>query len=72
MPSWSGNTEFVDMRAAYDAFDERTKHEVEDLVCHHSNIYSREAVGFSEMTEEEREAFKAVRQRLVRRHPITR
>ena len=71
VPSWGGNTEFADMRAAYDSLDERTKHEVEDLVCRHSNIYSREAVGFSEMTEEEREAFKPVRQRLVRRHPIT-
>ena len=36
-----GDTEFADMRAAYDALDERTKREVEDLVCEHSLIYSR-------------------------------
>jgi alpha-ketoglutarate-dependent 2,4-dichlorophenoxyacetate dioxygenase len=71
VPSWGGNTEFADMRGAYDALDERTKSEVEDLVCHHSQIYSREAVGFGEMTDAEREAFKPVRQRLVRRHPVT-
>lgn len=71
VPSWGGNTEFADMRGAYDALDERAKAEVEDLVCHHSQIYSREAVGFAEMTDAEREGFKPVRQRLVRRHPVT-
>ena len=70
-PSWGGNTEFADMRAAYDALDERTRREVEDLVCHHSQIHSREAVGFADMTEADREAFGPVRQRLVRRHPVT-
>ncbi len=59
------------MRAAYDALDERTKREVEGLVCLHSQVYSREAVGFGEMDEAERAAFKPVRQSLVRRHPVT-
>src|ERR1700722_10699649 len=36
-----GNTEFADMRAAYDALDAATKAEIEDLVCEHSLIYSR-------------------------------
>ena len=36
-----GNTEFADMRAAYDALDDRTKAEIDDLVCEHSLIYSR-------------------------------
>ena len=71
VPSWGGNTEFADMRAAYDALDDRTKRQVEDLVCHHSQIYSREKSGFTELSEAEREAFKPVRQRLVRRHPAT-
>jgi len=71
VPSWGGNTEFADMRAAYDALDDRTKGEVEDLVCHHSQIYSREAVGFGQMDAAEREGFKPVRQRLVRTHPVT-
>ena len=72
IPSWGGTTEFADMRAGYDALDDRTKAEAEDLVCLHSQIYSREAVGFSEMSEQERAEFKPVRQRLVRTHPVTR
>jgi alpha-ketoglutarate-dependent 2,4-dichlorophenoxyacetate dioxygenase len=71
IPSWGADTEFADMRAAYDALDERTKREVEDLVCEHSLIFSREAIGFTDLTPEEREAFRPVRQRLVRTHPVT-
>jgi len=71
LPSWGANTDFADMRAAYDALDARTAAEVEDLVCLHSLIYSREAIGFTDLTEEERVAFKPVRQRLVRTHPVT-
>ncbi len=66
-----GNTEFADMRAAYDTLDEETRAMVEDLVCEHSLIYSRGSMGFTELTEEERAAFKPVRQRLVRTHPVT-
>jgi alpha-ketoglutarate-dependent 2,4-dichlorophenoxyacetate dioxygenase len=71
LPSWGGNTEFADMRAAYDALDARTKAEIEDLVCEHSLIYSRQAIGFTDLSPEEVEAFKPVRQPLVRRHPVT-
>ena len=71
IPSWGANTEFADMRAAYDALDPRTKAEVEDLVCEHSLGYSREAIGFVDLTPEEIAAFKPVRQRLVRVHPVT-
>ena len=66
-----GNTEFADMRAAYDALDAGTKSEIEDLVCEHSLMYSRGTLGFTELSEEERAMFKPVRQRLVRRHPVT-
>jgi alpha-ketoglutarate-dependent 2,4-dichlorophenoxyacetate dioxygenase len=58
IPSWGANTEFADMRAAYDALDARTKAEVEDLVCLHSLMYSREAIGFTDLTPEERVAFR--------------
>ncbi|MFO1079179.1 MAG: TauD/TfdA family dioxygenase [Reyranellaceae bacterium] len=68
VPSWGGNTEFADMRAAYDALDARTKAEVEDLICEHSLMHSRGSIGFSEFTPEEIEGFRPVRQRLVRRH----
>jgi len=71
IPSWGANTEFADMRGAYDALDARTKAEVEDLICEHSLIYSREAIGFTGLTPEEIAAFRPVRQRLVRTHPVT-
>lgn len=71
LPSWGGNTEFADMRASYDALDARTKAEIEDLVCLHSLIYSRQAIGFTELTPEETAAFRPVRQRLVRTHPVS-
>src|ERR671910_1817290 len=67
-----GNTEFADMRAAYDALDAATKVEIEDLVCEHSLMYSRGSLGFLDYTEEERAMFRPVRQRLVRTHPATR
>jgi len=65
------DTEFADMRAAYDALDEATKREIEDHVCEHSLMYSRGSLGFIDYTEEEKEMFKPVRQRLVRTHPVT-
>jgi alpha-ketoglutarate-dependent 2,4-dichlorophenoxyacetate dioxygenase len=71
IPSWGADTEFADMRAAYDALDARTKGIVEDLVCEHSLIYSRAAIGFTDLSPEETLAFKPVRQRLVRTHPVT-
>jgi alpha-ketoglutarate-dependent 2,4-dichlorophenoxyacetate dioxygenase len=64
-----GNTEFADMRAAYDALDEDTKAEIEDLICEHSLMYSRGSLGFVDYTDEEKEMFKPVLQRLVRTHP---
>lgn len=71
IPSWGGNTDFADMRAAYDALDDRTKGEVENLICEHSLIYSRAAVGFTDLTPEEIANFKPVLQRLVRTHQAT-
>jgi len=71
LPSWGGNTEFADMRAAWDALDGHSKAEVEDLVCEHSLMYSRAAIGFTELSEAELAAFRPVRQRLVRAHPVT-
>ena len=66
-----GNTEFADMRAAWDALDPGTQAEIEDLVCEHSLMYSRGLLGMLEYSEEERAMFRPVRQRLVRTHPVT-
>jgi len=69
IPSKGGNTEFADMRAAYDALDQDTKDLIDPLICEHSQMFSRAKLGFSDFTPEERERFKPVRQRLVRVHP---
>jgi len=66
-----GNTEFADMRAAYDARDAPTKAQIEDLVCEHSLMYSRGSLGMLDYSEEERAMFRPVRQRLVRTDPVT-
>jgi len=71
IPSKGGNTEFADMRAAYDSFDEETKELIEGLVCEHSQMYSRRLLGFTDFSEEERARFQPVRQSLVRTHPST-
>ncbi len=71
IPSWGANTEFADMRGAYDALDARTRAEVASLICEHSLIYSRETIGFVDLTAEEIAAFAPVRHPLVRRHPVT-
>src|SRR6201984_3674919 len=64
-----GNTEFADMRAAYDALNEETKAEIEDLICEHSLMYSRGSLGFTDYSDDEKEMFKPVLQRLGRKHP---
>src|SRR5262245_21974256 len=61
IPSWGANTEFADMRAAYDALDARTKAEIEDLICENSLRYSREAIGMVDLNSEEIAAFAPVR-----------
>jgi alpha-ketoglutarate-dependent 2,4-dichlorophenoxyacetate dioxygenase len=66
-----GNTEFADMRAAWDTLDAETRALVQDLVCEHSQLYSRGVLGFTDFTAEERQRFAPVLQRLVRRHPVT-
>ena len=66
-----GNTEFADMRAAYDMLNDATRAEIEDMVCEHSLIYSRGSMGFADLTDDEKAMFKPVRQRLVRTHPVT-
>ena len=69
-PSQGGNTEFADMRAAYDALDLRTKEKIEEIVCEHSLLFSRGSLGFDDdLTEEEKQGFAPVRQSLVRVHP---
>jgi alpha-ketoglutarate-dependent 2,4-dichlorophenoxyacetate dioxygenase len=73
VPGAGGNTEFADMRAAYEALDDTTKAEIEDLVTEHSNAYSREMIGFprEDYGGHNQDKLRPVRHRLVRTHPVT-
>jgi alpha-ketoglutarate-dependent 2,4-dichlorophenoxyacetate dioxygenase len=70
VPGKGGNTEFADMRAAYDALDDATRAEVEDLITEHSIAYSRAELGFTDF-DDHRDLTTPVRHRLVRTHPVT-
>ncbi len=67
VPPEGGETEFADMRAAWDALSDWKKDQVRNLICEHSRLYSKGALGF-DFSEEEKTAFAPVQQRLVRRH----
>jgi alpha-ketoglutarate-dependent 2,4-dichlorophenoxyacetate dioxygenase len=71
IPGGGGNTEFADMRAAWDALDAEMQAEIRNLVTEHSQLYSRGALGFADFTDAERAKWQPVPQRLVRRHPRT-
>ena len=66
-----GETQFVDMRAAYDALSPAMKDKVEGLVVEHSIFTSRAKLGFTEFSDEERRALPPVRWPLVRVQPET-
>jgi alpha-ketoglutarate-dependent 2,4-dichlorophenoxyacetate dioxygenase len=51
VPGSGGNTEFADMRAAYDALDQKTKIEIDDLITEHSIAFSRGELGFDSYGE---------------------
>lgn len=68
VPPEGGETEFADMRWAWDRLPQAIKDMVEPMICDHSLIYSRALLGFEEFTETEKLAFAPVPQRLVRRH----
>src|SRR5437867_4181597 len=65
-----GNTEFADMRAAYDALDDETKPEIADMICEHSLTYSRGSLGFLDHTAEAKQLCKPGLDLLVRTHPV--
>jgi alpha-ketoglutarate-dependent 2,4-dichlorophenoxyacetate dioxygenase len=68
-PFGNGETEFADMRAAYDALPDATKAAVNDLILRHDVFWSRAQVGFTEFPQAERDQYPPSPQRLVRTHP---
>jgi alpha-ketoglutarate-dependent 2,4-dichlorophenoxyacetate dioxygenase len=70
LPPSGGDTEFADMRIAWDMLDSDLKAQIGDLAVEHSRIYSKGVLGVP-FTEDELRAFAPVPQPLVRTHPRT-
>jgi alpha-ketoglutarate-dependent 2,4-dichlorophenoxyacetate dioxygenase len=68
-PFGNGETEFADMRAAYDTLPDATKQAIDGLVVEHDVFWSRGQIGFTEFLPGEREQYPPSPQRLVRLHP---
>jgi alpha-ketoglutarate-dependent 2,4-dichlorophenoxyacetate dioxygenase len=68
LPPEGGETEFADLRAAYEALDQGTKERIEPLVAEHSIFHSRSLIGYTDFSDKERAALPPVPQALVRVH----
>ena len=69
-----GNTEFADMRSAYDNLESKIKNKIDTMICEHSLIYSRQRLGFDmvkELSSEEIKNFTPIEQPLVRKNKVT-
>ena len=69
IPQEGGETQFADMRAAWDALPDRMKARLDGMVCEHTQLFSRARIGFTDWSEEERVKMAPVPQVLVRTHP---
>ena len=65
VPPVPADTQFADMRAAYDALPAQMKQRLEGLQVHHSIAYSRKTLGFEFSAEEEERLQGAI-------HPLVR
>jgi alpha-ketoglutarate-dependent 2,4-dichlorophenoxyacetate dioxygenase len=71
IPPIGGNTEFADLRAAYDELSDSTKARLRNLIAEHSILNSRRTLGLTEFSDAERRAFEPVLRPLVRTIPET-
>jgi alpha-ketoglutarate-dependent 2,4-dichlorophenoxyacetate dioxygenase len=72
IPDWGGETEFADMRAAYDALPDRLREEAEGRSAEHYVHHSRATLGFAPSDDEIAGAIPPVTWPLVRTHPGSR
>jgi len=72
LPPEGGNTEFADLRAAWDALPSALKQRVELLQAVHNLGYSRVLAGSPDLDENERRNLPPTLQPLVRTHPGSR
>lgn len=69
IPPAGGETEFTDMRAAYEALPEATKGKLDGLAAEHSIMHSRAQIGFGAFNEDIQRDYPPVPQLVVRTHP---
>jgi len=69
LPTWGGETEFCDLRVAYEALGDTEKKDVAGLRAEHYFLHSRTLLGDTGYSEEQRKATPPVRRPLVRDHP---
>jgi len=70
-PMGGGETEFADLRAAWDALPEARQRELDGLVVEHSIFRSRSQIGFADFNDEIFRELPPVAQALVRHHPAS-
>ncbi|GAB2893931.1 TauD/TfdA dioxygenase family protein [Paralcaligenes ginsengisoli] len=68
-PSSGGETEFADLRAAYDGLDTGLLAEIEGLEAEHFALHSRFMLGDTGYTQQQIDAIPRVRWPLIRTHP---
>jgi alpha-ketoglutarate-dependent 2,4-dichlorophenoxyacetate dioxygenase len=68
LPSWGGETEFTDLRAAWDALPDKLKAEVEGLEAEHYALHTRLMLGDEAYTEEQKNAIAPVVWPLAQTH----
>jgi len=69
IPSEGGNTEFCDLRAAYDALPLDLKEEIQDLSAEHYALHTRLLLGDVAYTDEQKKAIEPAVWPLVSVHP---
>jgi len=69
IPGEGGETQFADMRAAWDTLPDAMRRRVEGMICEHTQLFSRAKIGFTDWAPEEIEKMAPVPQVLVRTHP---
>jgi alpha-ketoglutarate-dependent 2,4-dichlorophenoxyacetate dioxygenase len=68
IPSEGGNTEFCDLRAAYDALPEQLKEDIKDLSAEHYALHTRILLGDDAYTDEQKKAIPPAVWPLVMTH----
>ena len=71
VPPHGGETEYADLRAAWDALPADRNRGLDALVAEHSFVYSRGLIGYDQFTDAERAIVPPVQQAVVRTHPAT-